>query len=178
MTAGPEAAAGARDLVGDVQRFGLFSAATVVDRYVALVDRAITRDPVAPPPADGRRPRRRRRPGWRRPGSGCSTPPRHWLGDGAPRDPATGTLVLPPARPGQRSEASLWVHNTTSSPAPAVELHATASCPPTGRSIPADAVSLVPDRVDLLPARASPARSGCGCACRPASPPVATRAWW
>ena len=49
MTAG----AGARDLVGEVQRFGLFSAAAVVDRYAALVDRAIARDGWAPAGSDG-----------------------------------------------------------------------------------------------------------------------------
>jgi DNA polymerase II small subunit/DNA polymerase delta subunit B len=60
--------------------------------------------------------------------------------------------VLPPAGPGHVSEVSLWIHNTTTSPALAVELHGTALLSATGRSIPADVVSLVPDRLDSVAA--------------------------
>lgn len=49
----------------------------------------------------------------------------------------------------------MWIHNTTSSPVVAVELHRTALLSAGGRSIPADAVTLVPDRVDSVPAGTS-----------------------
>jgi hypothetical protein len=150
MTAGPDIAAGGRDLVGVVQRFGLFSAASVVDRYADIVDRAIARD-LAPATA---------RPRTDLPGQLG----RAWLRlldvatdqlRDAPRSAPPDALVLPPTRPGLTSEASLWIHNTTSSPAPAVELRGTALLSATGRSIPAESVSLVPDRLDLVPAGTS-----------------------
>ena len=150
MTAGPDAAPGGRELVGVVQRFGLFSAASVVDRYAEIVDRAIARDlgPAAQPRADlaGRLAQ-----AW----LGLVDAATAQLRDDAPRHPPTATLVLPAAGPGLDSEASLWIHNTTSSPAVAVDLHATALLSTTGRTIPADAVSLVPGRLDLVPAGTS-----------------------
>ena len=148
MTAGAAADEGTRDLVGDVRRFGLYSAATVVDRYVALVDRAITHDPVATVPSasgDGGR-----------------------LADSAVRavdaflrllDGTTGlagdggALVLPPALPGSGSAASLWVHNTTSSPSPALELHVTSL-------VSADGSHLGVDRVSFSPTGAGPVAAG------------------
>lgn len=154
MSAGTEAVEGARDLVGDVQRFGLFSAATVVDRYVALVERAITFDPVAPPPADGSRlgdTAVRAVEACLRLLDGAAG----LTGDGGAQDPATGAVVLPPARPGQGSAASLWVHNTTTSPSPAVELHATSLVSADGRSIGVDRVSFSPAGLGRVPGRSS-----------------------
>ena len=100
---------------------------------------------------------RRRRPAGDGVAATCSTPPPP-ARDRAPRGTRRRTtLVLPPAGPGLDSEAALWIHNTTSSPAPGVELHATALLSTTGAdAIPADAVSLVPGRVDLVPARDQP----------------------
>lgn len=120
----PQAAREARGpepLAADVQRFGLLSAATVVSRYAAIVDRAV--------------------------GTGVSptTPPRRgdpgpdWLVEAGPRvaeaalrlvDEAaaltvqamtTGSpvapehLELPATTPGGSSEVSVWLHNPTPS---------------------------------------------------------------
>jgi hypothetical protein len=149
MTAGPEAAG--RELVGVVQRFGLFSAASVVDRYAEIVDRAIARD-LAPPPGQPRADvAGRLTQAWLRLLDVATAQ----LGDGGVRPPPPETLVLPPAAPGLGTGASLWLHNTTSSPAPAIEFHATALLSTTGRTIPSDAVSLVPGRLDLVPAGTS-----------------------
>jgi len=156
MTAG--LTAGARDLVGEVRRFGLYSAATVVDRYVEIVDRAISRDGLAPPPA-------REDAGAAWPADSAVQVATAWLRvldatsallrSEAPREPAATTLVLPAGVPGRVSEVSFWIHNTTSSPAPDVVLHATALMSSTGDAVPARAVTLVPGRLDLLPAGTS-----------------------
>lgn len=154
MTAGTEAVEGARDLVGDVQRFGLFSAATVVDRYVALVEHAITRDAVPPPPSDGGRlgdTAVRAVEACLRLLEGAAG----LIGDGTAQDPATGSVVLPPARPGQESAASLWVHNTTPSPSPPVELHATGLVSADGRSIGVERVSFWPAGLGRVPGGSS-----------------------
>ncbi len=147
-----EAAPESRDLVGDVQRFGLFSAATVVARYAEIVDRAIAGDPVAP--------------GWPEPPK--ETAPQvtaavvrllesvaALLGPGAGPGTPAEPLVLPPVGPGRTAEGSLWVHNTTPSPAAHVELRVTALVSSDGHDIAADVVSLAPDRVDVLPAGTS-----------------------
>jgi len=152
MTAG--LTAGARDLVGEVRRFGLYSAATVVDRYVEIVDRAISRDGLAPAPAG-----EDAGAGW--PADPAAQVASAWLRvldatsallrTEAPRETATATLVLPAVGPGQASEVSFWIHNTTSSPAPAVVLHATPLMSSTGDALPVGAVTLMPARFDLLP---------------------------
>jgi hypothetical protein len=141
-----------RYLIGDVQRFGLLSAAAVVDRYTQIIDRA-TRDASFPPtsaPAE-------------EVGMG-------WMADSAARvaeawvrliestsalitsRPGTAQLervLLPATFTGSRSEISLWVHNRTASPA-AVDLHATSLTSSIGVSIPADAVSFLPERLDVV----------------------------
>jgi hypothetical protein len=128
------------DLVGAVQGFGLFSAAAVVDRYVEIVDRTLARvvAPAETPVADT----------WLR----LLVTTAALFRSAVPREAA---LVLPPARAGHGSEASLWLHNTTSSPAPAADLHVTGLVPPGGDRIAADAVSLLPARVGPLAAGAS-----------------------
>jgi hypothetical protein len=149
MSAGPYTVPGGRDLVGVVQRFGLFSAASVVGRYAEIVDRAVTRD-LGAAQAGGDLAGRLNQ-AWLR----LLDVATDQLRVDAPRHASTGTLVLPPAGPGELSEISLWIHNTTSSPAPAVELHGTALLSATGAGIPADAVSLVPDRIDSVAAGTS-----------------------
>lgn len=159
MTHGRTVGHGAQHLIGDVQRFGLLSAAAVVDRYTEIVDRA-TRDaslPLAPRPADERE--------------------TGWLVDSAARiaeaylslldttaaliantaapDPAVPEmerLVLPPTRPGLRSETSLWVHNRTSSAATCIDVHITSLMSSNGVSIPVGAVSFSQKRLDLVDA--------------------------
>jgi hypothetical protein len=156
MTAG--LTAGARDLIGEVRRFGLYSAATVVDRYVEIVDRAISRDGLVPAPA-----REDAGAGW--PADTAVQVAAAWLRlldstsallrTEAAREPAAATLVLPAVGPGRVSEVSFWIHNTTSSPASDVVLHATPLMSSTGDALPAEAVTLVPSRLDLLPAGTS-----------------------
>jgi hypothetical protein len=146
-----------RHLVDDVQRFGLLSAVTVVDRYIAVVDRAMAEVPLASPrlPSEGR--------------------DIGWLADSAARmaetwlrvlDATAGLIpaaaaprhdivVLPTGRPGCTSEASLWVHNPTDSPVAAVDLHATTLVSGNGLGLPADSVSFTPKRVALVEPGAS-----------------------
>lgn len=143
------AARGPRDLIGDVQRFGLFSADTVVHRYTGLVDRVLTGNRAVP-----------------------SGPPRQateallgllesaaaLLGVIGGADAGTETLVLPPALPGGTAELSLWVHNGTPSVVPAVSVRGTDLVSAEGRTIPAAAVSLTPDHADLAASGAQEVR--------------------
>jgi hypothetical protein len=143
-------------LVADVQRFGLISAATVVSRYAAIVDRAL--------------------------GAGATTTAvpgrpgveRDWLGRTAPRaaeaalrllDRATALaagattaspamaehLALPAATPGDSVQVSVWLHNPT--PAPVVtRVQVTCLVSGCGTVIPVEAVTCEPsDDVRLAP---------------------------
>jgi hypothetical protein len=151
---------GAQHLIVDVQRFGLLSAAAVVDRYTEIIDRA-TRDAslrLPPLPAD-------------EPGAG-------WMVDSAARIaeaclslvdttaalfasrakldavlPEMERLALPPTSSGFSSETSLWVHNPTPSSAGAIDFHMTSLISSNGRSIPVAAVSFSPKRLDVVDAR-------------------------
>jgi hypothetical protein len=159
VTAQPEASPRAPDLVGLVQSFGLFSAAAVVDRYAQIVDRVISRDALTPPRprsddgADGRLVDGALRAAevWTRLLDVTTT----LVLDAARPDATIETFVLPPAAPGRTSEASLWLHNTTPSPVPDLALRGTGLSSSSGRGIPVDAVSLLPDRVRLLAAGTS-----------------------
>jgi hypothetical protein len=151
VTAQPEVTPGAEDLVGIVQRFGLSSAAAVVDRYLQIVDRAITGDTLTPPSRTG--------DGGPGPMLDLATPMAEaWarvLGTSADllrirTGDAPETLDLPAVAPGGSAEGSLWLHNTTSSAVPAAQLHVTGLASPEGHRIADDAVTLVPDRVGLL----------------------------
>jgi hypothetical protein len=148
---GPHAA---QRLVADVQQFGLFSAAAVVDRYTALVDHATRQEPVIPGQDPG--------------DLGAAA-----LVDGAGRLVDTGLavlddlisvlaravrpgppavpdeLVLPAAAPGTCSEVSVWVHNPTASPVRQVRLRATSLVSTTG-VIPADAVAFSPELLSVV----------------------------
>jgi hypothetical protein len=139
----------APDLVGVVQGFGLFSAAAVVDRYAEIVDRAISRHAPSPAAQDGGA--GRLADAWLRLLDTTST----LLRSGAAQNPADGALVLPPTTAGRSCDAALWLHNTTSSPVPAVALHVTGLVSTDGHRIPAEAVTLVPERIDLLAAGTS-----------------------
>jgi hypothetical protein len=159
VTPGQAGGHGAQHLIGDVQRFGLLSAAAVADRYTEIIDRA-TRDAslrLPPLPAD-------------EPGAG-------WMVDSAARIaeaclslvdttaalfgsrakldavlPEMERLVLPPTSSGFSSETSLWVHNPTPSSAGAIDLHVTSLISSNGRSIPVAAVSFAPERLDVVDA--------------------------
>lgn len=143
MTAA-EARHGAAHLVGDVQRFGLLSAATVVDRYTRLVERATSEAREAagqPDPSD----------------LGRLTDLATRVVDTGLRladlaEPRPARVVLPPARPGETSEVALWVHNEGSAAAADVSLHLTSLVCGHGASLPATAAGLSPDRVPVVPA--------------------------
>ena len=139
-------------LIGDVQRFGLLSAAAVVDRYTQIIDRA-TRDasfPAASAPAE------EFGTGWMADSAARVAEARVRLIESTSALITTSTctaqlerVVLPATRTGSRSEVSLWVHNPTASPA-AVDLHAGILTSSIGVSIPADAVSFLPERLDVV----------------------------
>jgi hypothetical protein len=151
-----EGAHGVRHLIEDVQRFGLFSAATVVDRYTAMVDRAIVDDRITSQPSswDGLDP-----------GSLVDRAARlgeaylrflettaviaSRAGGGEPR-PEMETLVLPPARPAGSSETSLWIHNPTSAASTGIEVAVTGLISSKEATIPAQAVWISPQRFDRL----------------------------
>jgi len=59
-------------------------------------------------------------------------------------------ISLPPTGSGFGSETSLWVHNSTSSSAAAIDLHMTNLISSNGVSIPAAAVSFSPERLDVV----------------------------
>ena len=151
----------ARHLVGDVQRFGLFSAASVVDRYNAMVDRAMVDDGIASVPSsvDGLDP-----------GSLVDRAARlaeaylrfldttaviaSRAGRGQAR-PEMETIILPPAQPASSSETSLWLHNPTSAASTGIEISVTGFISPKGATIPAPVVRASPRRIDRLDASTS-----------------------
>lgn len=147
----------ARDLVGDVQRFGLLSAATIVGRYTALVDRAITEVPIdsAPRPGDGLDPQwlvdraARLAEGYLRLLDTTAVLVASRVGEVRAR-PRMDRVVLPPVRHGSRAETSLWVHNPTPALSIGIEIVRTSLLSPDGATIPAEAVSISPQVVDRL----------------------------
>ena len=126
----------ARDLAGDVQRFGLLSAAAVVNRYAALVDRVLTAgDPPGAWRAEPDRPAdwgdlrlvvdsaaQFAQASLRLLDAGVALVERT---TGATMSAADEVLELPAVLPGSSSEAPVWVHNPTDRMAD-VGLHATA----------------------------------------------------
>jgi hypothetical protein len=148
---------GAQHLIGDVQRFGLLSAAAVVDRYAELIDRATRDDSFRSPPP----PAAERGTGWMVDSAAriadtylslvdtiAELIPNRAMADTAV--PNMERISLPPTRSGFDSETSLWVHNSTSSSAAAIDLHMTNLISSNGVSIPAAAVSFSPERLDVV----------------------------
>jgi hypothetical protein len=142
----------------DVRRFGLLSAGTVVDRYTALVDRFLTggfpEPPVGPgshAPSDAAR--RGMEALLRLLDSAAAL-----VGAGSGPGATTETLALLPTPPGGTAELTLWVHNGMSSAVPGVVVRVTDLVSATGRTVPAAAVSLTPDRADLPAAGAQEVR--------------------
>lgn len=151
MTGRPQGALGARHIVGEVQRFGLLSAASVVERYVEIVNHERADDPL-------------------RSAREALASTTEWSGDGLARmleaglqaldgaarlvssasSRGTETLVLPPTEPGRATEASLWIHNCTSSLVASVELHATLLVSPEEDSISGRAVTFVPGKAVVV----------------------------
>lgn len=140
-------------LIGEVQRFGFLSAATVIDRYTGMVDRAV---------ADGHG-----APAAYLPGDGDAVVERAArlaeaylrvvdatvaLATGSREDGlAMERITLPVSRPASRVEASIWVHNPTGEAATQLHLEATGLVSSAGVSIPASAVSIHPSLLARLP---------------------------
>lgn len=135
----------AQRLAEDVQRFGLLSAAAIVDRYEQLVDEAM-----------GDHEHDEGLPG------GLESVDPSWLVDRASRlaggylrflESATSAIgsrarpqgiervPLVSGGPGEPAEGTLWIHNPTSAPIDHVELTATALVSVDGRVIPAQATA-------------------------------------
>ena len=151
MTSGRDGIRAAGHIIGEVQRFGLLSAAAVVDRYAEIISRDMVRHPLADVPealAGGT-------PGT---GGGAAAMLRAGLRslDAAARlvsdavGSGTETLVLSRALPGAGVEASVWVHNRTSSVVASVELGATVLISAEEHTIPGDAVTFHPEGAVVL----------------------------
>ena len=132
-------------IVGDVQRFGLFSAAAVVDRYTAIAEKLIGTDPLAPVVPDSAI------------DDGLLVDTAARLADGYLRaltvladaareaDPASGPVeqvVLPPGHAGQGTSATLWLHNPSPLPLEDLSIAVGGFVSPGGGALPAGSVSL------------------------------------
>lgn len=157
MSAPRAAASGVRDLARDVQRFGLLSASSVVDRYVDLVDRAVGGWPAAPSPHPSERPSEQS-------GDGDTNA----LVASAARlveayldvleaaaqttDPsaATEVLTLDVGRPGEMLQSPLWVHNPCLEPSGAMTLTVGPLVASGGATLDATRVACVPGDVSSI----------------------------
>jgi hypothetical protein len=157
VTPGQTGGHGAQHLIGDVQRFGLLSAAAVVDRYTEIIDRATRDASLRLPPL----PANERGAGWMvdsaaRIAEAClslvDTTAELFASRAKPDTvvPEMERLVLPPTSSGFSSETSLWVHNPTPSSTGAIELHMTSLISSNGVSIPVASVSFSPERLDVV----------------------------
>ncbi|MGB9375203.1 MAG: hypothetical protein WCA82_13725 [Jiangellales bacterium] len=158
------AADGVRHLARDVQRFGLLSAASVVERYVDLVDRTMSGAPQAGAPATGVSDRPSG-PSMDRDTSvlveSATGVAEAYLGllDAAARlaepfTPTTG-LVLDPVQPGGGSQASLWVHNPGDEPTEGLTVTMSALVSADGASLDGTAATCTPSRLDSIAGRGS-----------------------
>lgn len=151
MSVGADGAPGARHIIDEVQRFGLLSAASVVDRYVEIINRERVGDPE-------RHAREALSGATEGSVGGAARVLEAGLQalDGAARlvadavAPGTETLVLPQTEPGSDSEASVWIHNCTSSLVASVELRATVLVSAEEFTIPGDAVTFRPEDAVLV----------------------------
>lgn len=140
-------------LIGDVQRFGFLSAATVIDRYTGMVDRAVADGHEAPaaflPGDDGGVVERAARlaEAYLRLVDATVA-----LATGESEDGLTmERITLPVSRPASRVETSIWIHNPTGEGATQLHLEATELVSSAGVSIPATAVSIHPSLIARLP---------------------------
>lgn len=159
----PRAAAdGVRDLARDVQRFGLLSASSVVERYVDLVDRAVGGAPVAAAPGSSDRPSDPFMDGDMSALVDSATRvAQAYLGllDAAtgpaePAAPAEG-LVLDAAQAGQVTQAPLWVHNPGTEPTGDLTVTMGVLVAADGASLNAASVWCAPARLDGVAPRGS-----------------------
>ena len=162
MSAPRAAASGVRDLARDVQRFGLLSASSVVDRYIDLVDRAVGGGPAAPSPHPSDRPSEQA-------GDGDMSA----LVASAARlaeayldvleaaaqttetSAATEVLTLDAGRPGEMLQSPLWVHNPGLEPSSAMTLTVGPLVASGGATLDATSVACVPGDVRSIGPRES-----------------------
>jgi hypothetical protein len=147
----------ARRLIGDVQRFGLLSAAAVVDRFTEMVDEAVGGS------TSGRR---------------ASGDAERFVADTARLveaylrfldsgagllavkaedggGTATDRVVLPAIAAGGVAESTVWVHNTTAQPGLDISFHPSQLIGPGGAKIGRRATTVAPSRIERLEAGAS-----------------------
>ncbi len=156
---GPRAAVdGVRDLARDVQRFGLLSASSVVDRYLDLVDRAVGGAPAETAPQPGR------------PTDPFTDGDVSALVESAARvaqtylgllEAATKiteptarvtavTLVLDAVRPGDVAQGAIWVHNPGPEPTRGSMVTISALVGAHGACLDATRVGCVPSEVPAI----------------------------
>ena len=140
------------DLMRDVRRFGLQSAASVVDRYVDVIERHLNGEQSLGPVEAFATRADSALDGFT--GSTWQAGLRLLEAIGRPGADLAGTLRLPPAAPGTSSEASFWIHNLTSAVV-ASEFYASVLVSPSDDRIPASAVSFLPSTVGSLEAGGS-----------------------
>ena len=135
-------------LVADVQRFGLLSAAGVVSRYAAIVDRAMGADnsPVPTPRRLGIRPDALVEGAPRLAGAALrlldeATALAVQAATGSPAAPEQ--LELPAAIPGATSQVSVWLHNPTPTPV-ATGVQVTCLVSGDGAVLPVEALTCEP----------------------------------
>ncbi len=140
----------ARPLVGEVQRFGLLSAATVVDRYTAIVEAAMGTGAAAPQttPDDAAQlidATARMAHGYLRLLSGVA----ELAGPLGPQSQQIDRVALPPVPAGRRTAASLWLHNPSDSPANGLTLTVGDFVGAGGSTLPARSGSVAPSMADV-----------------------------
>lgn len=162
MSAPRTAASGVRDLARDVQRFGLLSASSVVDRYIDLVDAAVGRTPAtAAPPASERPSREFEDADTTALVDSAARVAEAYLGlldaaaQAATSASTTAGLVLDPGRPGEVVRSLLWVHNPGAEPTGAMTLTVGSLVAAGGASLAASRVDCDPSEVDSIDARGS-----------------------
>ena len=151
MTTGRDGTQAAGHIIGEVQRFGYLSAASVVNRYVEIINRERVDDPlrrVSEALAGSTQGSGAAAAGLLEAGLGALDTAARMISDAV--GDRSETLVLPPTGPGLDSEASVWIHNRTSSLVASVELHPTMLISDEEYSVPADAVTFHPDEVVVL----------------------------
>jgi hypothetical protein len=147
-----------------VQRFGLLSAASVVERYVDLVDRTMG----GAPQTSASAPRASDRPAGPFMDRDTSVlvesatgVAEAYLGllDAAARlaEPSTPTtgLVLDPVQPGGWTQASLWVHNPGDEPTQGLTVTMSALVTADGASLDGASATCTPSRLDSITGRGS-----------------------
>lgn len=133
MSAEQQLPHGLRAIADDVQRFAFLSAATVVTRYVEMVDRVLTDGDLPLPKGP----------------DGLRTAILDAL-RARPSVTSVETLVLPTTRPGSSSEGPLWIHNPTSAPVTNIALDVTRLTCSGAAVIPLDAISVNPRRTPTV----------------------------